>query len=101
MGTACRAAVMTGRNPVSPRFRAIRATTTMPLSDDGVPGNLNDWSSRRERGEIIQATLGETSGYTRQVFLEHGTLAFLSVPIMVDGNWWGFLGFDDCKEERV
>lgn len=73
----------------------------MPLSDDGVPGNLNEWSRRRERGEIVQATLRETSGYTRQVFLEHGTLAFLSVPIMVDGKWWGFLGFDDCKEERV
>lgn len=73
----------------------------MPLSDDGVPGNLNEWSRRRERGEIVQATLRETSGYTRQVFLEHGTLAFLSVPILVDGKWWGFLGFDDCKEERV
>jgi class 3 adenylate cyclase/PAS domain-containing protein len=73
----------------------------MPLSDDGIPGNLNEWSARRERGEVIQATLAETAGYTRQVFLEHGTLSFLSVPVMVEGRWWGFLGFDDCKHERV
>jgi PAS domain S-box-containing protein len=73
----------------------------MPLSDDGNPGNLNDWSKRRERGEIVQATLAETTGYTRDVFVEHGTLSFLSVPVMVDGKWWGFLGFDDCREERV
>src|SRR4051812_7773554 len=70
----------------------------MPVSDEG---EGDDWSIRRERGEIIQATLAQTIGYTRQVFLEHGTLSFISVPIMVDGKWWGFLGFDDCKEERV
>ncbi|MGE0239909.1 MAG: adenylate/guanylate cyclase domain-containing protein, partial [Parvibaculaceae bacterium] len=44
--------------------------------------------------------LSETTGYTRQVFLEHGTLSFISVPIMVGRTWWGFLGFDDCKDER-
>jgi PAS domain S-box-containing protein len=71
----------------------------MPLSD-GDPGRLDDWSKKRERGEIVQAKLSETSGYTRQVFLEHGTLSFVSVPLMVARKWWGFLGFDDCKEER-
>jgi adenylate cyclase len=52
------------------------------------------------RGEIVQANLSELTGYTRQVFLEHGTHAFLSVPIMASGEWWGFLGFDDCHSER-
>src|SRR5262249_11383924 len=73
----------------------------MPLSDDGNPEDVNEWSRRRERGEIIQATLTDTTGYPRQVFLEHGTLSFLSVPVMVQGQWWGFLGFDDCRRERV
>jgi class 3 adenylate cyclase len=40
------------------------------------------------------------TGYTRQVFLEHGTRSFVSVPIMVSGRWWGFLGFDGCHHER-
>jgi PAS domain S-box-containing protein len=86
-----------GLSPISgdPRYQ------NMPLADEGAAEDLNDWSVRRERGEIIQATLAETTGYTRQVFLEHGTLSFVSVPIMVGGIWWGFLGFDDCKEERV
>jgi PAS domain S-box-containing protein len=73
----------------------------MPLSDEGDPHELGDWSRRRQRGEVVQATLREVTGYTRQVFLEHGTLSFLSVPIMVSGKWWGFLGFDDCRTERV
>ena len=75
-----------------PRYRG------MPISDEA--DKLDDWAARRERGEIVKAKLSETTGYTRQVFLEHGTLSFISVPIMVGRKWWGFLGFDDCKEER-
>jgi class 3 adenylate cyclase len=70
----------------------------MPLLE--ADGTLDPWTERRMRGEIIQANLSELTGYTRQVFLEHGTHAFLSVPIMVSGQWWGFLGFDDCHSER-
>ncbi len=70
----------------------------MPITDEGDRGD--DWAIRRARGEIVKAKLSETTGYTRQIFLEHGTLSFISVPIMVGRQWWGFLGFDDCKEER-
>ncbi|HEY7748902.1 MAG TPA: adenylate/guanylate cyclase domain-containing protein [Aestuariivirgaceae bacterium] len=73
----------------------------MSLADENNPGQLAEWPRRRQRGEVVQATLREVTGYTRHVFLDHGTLSFLSVPIMVYGKWWGFLGFDDCKIERV
>jgi class 3 adenylate cyclase/PAS domain-containing protein len=72
----------------------------MPISDGNDPGEIGEWAQKRERGEIVHAKLSQTTGYTRQVFLEHGTLSFISVPIMVARKWWGFLGFDDCKEER-
>ena len=86
-----------GLSPLAsdPRYRNMR------LDDDEQPGSLGDWSRRRQQGEVIQATLADVGGYTRQVFREHGTLAFVSVPIMVSGRWWGFLGFDECKRERV
>lgn len=85
-----------GLAPLSsdPRYR------NMPLSDDDDPQHLGEWAEKRERGEIVQAKFSETTGYTRQVFIEHHTLSFISVPIMVGRKWWGFLGFDDCKEER-
>ncbi len=73
----------------------------MPLSDESRPGELGEWSRRRQRGEVVQATLAELEGYARQVFLEHGTISFISVPIMLGTEWWGFLGFDDCHNERV
>ena len=74
---------------------------SMPLSDEDRSGELGDWARRRERGEVVQATLREVRGYAREVFLEHATLSFASVPIMVGGRFWGFLGFDDCKSEPI
>ncbi|HEY7690624.1 MAG TPA: PAS domain S-box protein, partial [Dongiaceae bacterium] len=63
-------------------------------------GRLDDWSMRRQAGEVIQATLSEVTGDNRRIFLEQETKAFVSVPILLRDRWWGFLGFDDCKRER-
>jgi len=71
----------------------------MSIADES-GGGLDEWSRRRQRGEVVGALLSETSGYTRRIFEEHGTLSFISVPIHIDGVWWGFLGFDDCHRER-
>jgi class 3 adenylate cyclase/PAS domain-containing protein len=71
--------------------------SNMPLADEGLGG----WAARRRRGEVVQALKRDLSGYLLKVFEEHGTLSFISVPIMVEGRWWGFLGFDECRTERV
>ena len=81
------------RLSADPRYSAI------PISDPAT-GALDEWSRRREAGEIVTALLEDTKGDTRRVFEEHGTLSFLSVPMHVDGAWWGFLGFDDCRTKR-
>ena len=72
----------------------------MPLGDDD--GEFDDWSRRRMRGEVVQALRSEVSGYTREVYDEQGTLSFVSVPVILgSGEWWGFIGFDDCRVERL
>lgn len=63
-------------------------------------GRLDDWSMRRQAGEVIQATLSEVTGEVRRIFQEQQTKAFVSVPILLRDRWWGFLGFDDCEHER-
>jgi signal transduction histidine kinase/CheY-like chemotaxis protein len=75
----------------------------MPVKDPDAPvdDEFDDWAHRRQRGEVIQTVRSATSGYTREVFEEHGTLSFLSVPLTASGRWWGFLGFDDCRTERA
>jgi len=72
----------------------------MAVADPETGAAADDWTLRRQRGEVVQATRGELTGYARQIFEEHGTFAFLSVPIMVAGRCWGFIGFDDCRQER-
>lgn len=72
----------------------------MPITDENKADKLDDWSARRQRGEIVAARFRDTTGYTRAVFEQHGTLSFISVPIHIGTEWWGFLGFDDCKTER-
>ncbi|HVG81412.1 MAG TPA: PAS domain S-box protein [Methylomirabilota bacterium] len=71
----------------------------MSLGDE--EGEIGDWTLRRMRGEVVQALRSEVSGYTRQVYEEQGTLSFVSVPVTLsNGEWWGFIGFDDCRVER-
>lgn len=72
----------------------------LPITDQDNAGVLDDWSARRQRGEIVAARLRDTTGFTRTVFEQHSTLSFISVPIHIEEEWWGFLGFDDCKNER-
>jgi PAS domain S-box-containing protein len=74
--------------------------TEMTLGD--VESVMDEWSLRRMRGELVQALRSEVAGYTRQIFEEHGTLSFVSVPVTLSsGDWWGWLGFDDCRVERL
>ena len=76
-----------------PRYRNI------PLTEPD--GQLHAWAAARRRGETVQATLKEVTGETRKTFIEHGTQSFISVPIMLRSGVWGFLGLDDCQDERV
>src|SRR5262245_31917056 len=71
----------------------------MPVVDER--GELDEWTRRRQRGEVVMATLRQVAGYDRQVFIEQGVLSFVSVPIMLRRGYWGFLGFDDCRNERI
>src|SRR5215470_10898968 len=84
-----------GLAPLSsdPRYQAISLVDAS--------GRLDEWTRRRQQGEVIQAKLSEVSGTDRRIFLEHGTKSFVSVPIMLRAGPWGFLGFDDCRDERV
>ena len=36
----------------------------------------------------------------RMLFAAQQIKSIMTVPIVVEGTWWGFLGFDDCEEER-
>ena len=64
-------------------------------------GTLDAWTIARQKGDIVQARLSELSGDYRRVFEEQGVLSFISVPIVLQTGTWGFLGFDECRTERI
>ncbi len=61
---------------------------------------LKVWTETLRRGEPyfgrVEASASDESAHLAEL----GVKAFLEVPIFVSGEWWGFLGLDDCIVER-
>jgi PAS domain S-box-containing protein len=58
------------------------------------------WLETFRRGELFQGKVSELPPCERRVLSEEGVLAILEAPIFVDGELWGDVGFDDCRQER-
>ena len=60
-----------------------------------------NWSRRLASGVWVAGSKGRFSGPERQMLDEMGIQSILIVPIQVGGEYWGFIGFNDCTAERV
>lgn len=55
----------------------------------------------RKRGEWQQAATNSLApGGLRATLEKRGARSFLSVPVFLDGQWWGTLCLEDCTGER-
>lgn len=62
-------------------------------------GGLERWVEVLGAGQAIQGPTGELSeGERKQI--DQDIVSICVVPIFVEGEWWGYLGFDDCAEQR-
>ena len=52
------------------------------------------------RDEIFVADVRDLPAGERPLFEAQGIRAVMTVPVFVEGAWWGFVGFDDCVAER-
>jgi PAS domain S-box-containing protein len=67
-----------------------------PIEDDF----LNSWNMQIRRGEPY---IGDVNHLSQEDWLSLNTLglkALLDVPIVIDGIWWGVIGFDDLAVAR-
>jgi PAS domain S-box-containing protein len=62
---------------------------------------FQDWRARRARGEVVHALTRHLPGAQRTWYEKQDVLSAVRVPIMVDGRWWGTVGFDHTAEERL
>jgi len=60
-----------------------------------------DWVKTLSRGEVINELVKNLSGKTNQLLQEENVLSILLLPLIVNNEFFGLIGFDNCVEEKV
>ena len=80
------------------------------IADSGRSGRRNRsyeesgiarWTEVLGSGGTLNASRGQAPANEREVMEDAGIQSLLVVPVTVGGVWWGYLGFDECRNERV
>ncbi len=58
------------------------------------------WAEVMRRGGHIFGAVREFPESERELLAAQGVLSIAAVPVYLGDRWWGFIGFDDCAEER-
>jgi PAS domain S-box-containing protein len=60
----------------------------------------SEWYDELAAGHAIQGPLRAFPPPVRELLGRQNIVSILLLPIVVDGRFWGFIGFDDCRSER-
>lgn len=69
----------------------------------GIPyraAGFSRWSEMLGRGDLVHGHVREFPETEQPMLRSMEILSIAVVPIFVEGQWWGFIGFDECLEER-
>lgn len=94
----------TGEKLVSQRFEWVGAGIE-PEIDNPMLQNM-PWEMHEPlfnalaRGEVMHGLVRESEDLFREQMTAQGILSYLFVPILVEGSFWGWIGYDDCTVER-
>lgn len=58
------------------------------------------WMKEMAEGKVISRIVKEMPEEEKVFLLPHKVKSFLLAPIFSDSQFWGFIGFDDCKNEK-
>jgi len=76
------------------------------LNIDRTPKNDNldyieaDWYERLLKGKVLHGKSSDFSPSEIKLFESQKIKSVLIVPVFIDKDFWGFVGFDDCLMER-
>lgn len=80
--------------------KASELPNQFPLFYDEIDG-YSDWLSELKAGQPVQKLAREMSEVGQDKQIQEQALSVLTVPIFIEGDYWGNFGFDDCTTERV
>jgi len=73
----------------NPELQSLSYNTCSPL-----------WYENLAAGRPIGELVRNLPAQEREILERQGILSILVVPIFLEGQFWGFIGFDDCHRER-
>ncbi|MEM9537133.1 MAG: GAF domain-containing protein, partial [Cyanobacteria bacterium P01_E01_bin.45] len=81
------------------------ATCVPEFLDEGqhlrLDGSFLEFHQSLLRGEVVNFLVADLSAPEREFMEAQGNTSMLIVPIMVQGQCWGEIGFDNCGEPRL
>jgi PAS domain S-box-containing protein len=82
--------------PGTPRVTDDPEYSKAPWIDSG----FGRWADTFAGGEVVTGSIGDFPASERAALERHAVRSLASFPIVVEGSWWGSVGFDDCRGER-
>jgi len=62
---------------------------------------IGDWEKILSSGNCINSLVRDMSAEEQEKLVPQGIVSILVVPVFLQERFWGFVGFDDCRRERV
>jgi len=66
-----------------------------------VESGLIRWKELFENHKYIDGLVKDFSGYEKEILESQDIKSILVMPVWFENEFWGFMGFDDCHNERV
>jgi PAS domain S-box-containing protein len=74
--------------------------TALDLTMPYAKGGFARWERSLADGHAISGLVREFPDSERGRLERHGIVSIMVVPVFSGGEWWGFVGYDQCEEER-
>ncbi|MCG8511533.1 MAG: PAS domain S-box protein [Rhodospirillales bacterium] len=63
-------------------------------------GGFSRWIEILAAGKVLYGLVEDLPALEKPILQAQGIVALLAVPVFVEGELWGFIGFDDCHSKR-
>jgi diguanylate cyclase (GGDEF)-like protein/PAS domain S-box-containing protein len=94
----------TNERLISQRHQWIAADITMPTDPSPLHhlslSSISRWAKILKQNQAIYGLVRELPPTEIQLFASQQILSFAIVPIFVGNRWWGFISYEDSKQER-